>query len=107
MLLRITEYGVGTAVENRQLVGQSDSFSEGTQVAFWTRVQGGSAGHRIEHVWLREGVQASRIALRIGGPNWRTHSTKTLRSGVAGDWAVEARDEAGRVLARSEFVCIP
>ncbi len=106
-LLSITEYGVGTAVKNHNLVGQSDRFSEGTQVAFWTRVQGGARGHRIDHVWLREGVEAGRVSLQIGGSSWRTHSTKTLYAGVAGDWAVEARDDAGRVLARSEFVCVP
>ncbi len=106
-LLSITEYGVGTAVENYNLVGQSDRFSEGTQVAFWTRVQGGARGHRIDHVWLREGVEAGRVSLQIGGSSWRTYSTKTLYAGVAGDWAVEARDDAGRVLARSEFVCVP
>ncbi len=106
-LLRITEYGVGTAVENRQLVGQSDRFTEGTRVWFWTRVQGGTPGDRIDHVWLWEGVEATQISLEIGGSSWRTYSIQTLRAGMAGDWAVEARNEAGRVLARSEFVCVP
>jgi len=106
-LLSIAEYGVGTGVENRQLVGQSDRFTEGTRVSFWTRVQGGARGDRIDHVWLREGVEAMRLALEIGGSNWRTYSTQTLHAGVAGDWAVEARDDAGRVLARSDFVCVP
>ena len=106
-LLSITEYGVGTAVENRQLVGQSDRFTEGTRVWFWTRVQGGTRGDRIDHVWLREGVEATQISLEIGGSSWRTYSTQTLYAGVAGNWAVEARDDAGRVLARSDFVCVP
>ena len=105
--LRITESGVGTAVENRQLVGQSDRFTEGTRVWFWTRVQGGTPGDRIDHVWLREGVEATHLSLEIGGSSWRTHSIQTLFAGAAGDWAVEARDDAGRVLARSEFVCVP
>jgi cytoskeletal protein RodZ len=106
-LPRIAEYGVGTAVENRQLVGQSDRFTEGTRVWFWTRVEGGSPGDRIDHVWFREGVEATHISLEIGGSSWRTYSIQTLFAGAAGDWAVEARDDAGRVLARSEFVCVP
>jgi len=106
-LLSVTEYGVGTAVENRQLVGQSDRFTEGTQVWFLTRARGGSRGDRIEHVWLREGAEVSRVSLPIGGPSWRTFSKLTLQAGVAGDWAVEARDGAGLVLARREFVCVP
>ena len=106
-VLTITEYGVGTAVENRHLVGRGDRFTEGTQVWFWTRVQGGTRGDRIDHVWLRQGVEATRISLEIGGPSWRTYSAVTLHADVAGGWAVEARDDAGRVLARSEFVCVP
>ena len=106
-LLSIAEYGVGTAVENRLLLGQSDRFTEGTRVWFWTRVQGGTPGDRIDHVWLREGVEATHISLEIGGSSWRTYSIQTLLAGAAGDWAVEARDDAGRVLARSEFVCVP
>ena len=106
-LLSIAEYGVGTAVENRYLVGRNDRFTAGTRVWFWTRVQGGTRGDRIDHVWLHEGAEATHLSLKIGGSNWRTYSAQTLYSGVAGDWAVEARDDAGRVLARSEFVCVP
>ncbi len=105
--MHIPEHGVGTGVRNRQLVGRSDRFAVGTQVWFWTRVEGGKSGDRIDHVWLREGAEAARIPLTIGGSRWRTQSAKTLRAGAAGDWAVEARDAAGRVLARRKFVCVP
>ena len=72
---------------------------------FWTRVEGGSSGDRIDHVWLQDGVEALRVPLKLGGSRWRTYSNKTLHAGAAGAWAVEARDARGRVLARSEFVC--
>jgi hypothetical protein len=103
--LSISDYGVGTSVEGRQLVGRGDRFTEGTQVWFWTQVESGNRGDGIEHVWIRDGVETLRIPLRIGGASWRTYSAKTLRT--AGNWAVEARDDAGRVLARSEFACVP
>jgi type IV secretory pathway VirB10-like protein len=103
--LRIPDHGVGAGVENRELVGRGGPFSSGTRAHFWTRVQGGAPGDRIEHVWLREGVETARISLEIGGSNWRTYSVQTLAA--AGEWAVEARDDAGRVLARAEFVCVP
>lgn len=103
--LSISDHGVGTAVENRQLVGRSDRFAEGTQVWFWTNVTGGTRGDRIDHVWLQDGVEKLRIPLNIGGSRWRTQSSKTLHAGAAGDWAVEARDDQGRVLARTDFVC--
>ncbi len=73
---------------------------------FWTRVDGGTRGDRIDHVWLQDGLETTRISLQVGGPRWRTHSAKMLRAGAAGDWAVEARDTSGRVLARREFVCV-
>jgi hypothetical protein len=103
--LRVTESGVGTAVVDRQLEGRAASFVEGTKVFFWTRVEGGSPGDRIHHVWMRDGKEIS-IGLGIGGAHWRTHSTKTLHPGSVGTWAVEARDADGKVLARAEFVCV-
>ena len=103
--LSIPDHGVGTGVKNRQLVGEGDHFDEGTQVWFWTRVEGGQAGDSIDHVWLHNGVEAFRIPLKIGGARWRTYSAKTLHAGSAGNWAVEARDADSRVLARREFVC--
>jgi len=54
---------------------------------------------------MRDGKVEQSIPLRVGGPDWRTHSTKTL--GRPGEWAVEARDESGRVLARASFTCTP
>lgn len=105
-VMEIEEYGVGTAVKKRRLVGENDRFAEGTQVWFWTRVEGATAGDRIDHVWLEGGREATRISLRIGGSPWRTYSAKVLRAGSSGDWAVEARDAEGRVLARREFSCV-
>lgn len=101
----VPEFGVGTAVVNRQLQGKSDRFAEGTQIWFWTRVIGGEAGDRVRHVWIRDGRQVSSVELNLGGPHWRTQSRKTLLPGSVGRWAVEARDAEDRVLAREEFVC--
>jgi hypothetical protein len=105
--LSIPEHGVGTGVENRQLVGRGDRFRAGTRVWFWTRVEGGASGNAVDHVWLHEGTEAARVSLKLGGARWRTQSAKTLHPGSAGEWAVEARDAAGHVLARREFVCVP
>ena len=104
--MSVDEHGVGTAVKQRRLVGQADRFAAGAKVWFWTRVEGGKTGDRIEHVWLEGGQVAARIPLKIGGASWRTYSAKTLRAGSSGAWAVEARDADGRVLARSEFAAV-
>jgi cytoskeletal protein RodZ len=100
--LSVSEYGVGTDVQQRVLVGEASEFETGTMVVFWNRVMGGEPGRRIRHVWFHEGsVNASRD-LSIGAAHWRTYSKQTLRRD--GNWAVEAQDENGRVLARETFV---
>ena len=105
--LSIADSGVGTGVENRQLVGRGNRFTEGATVWFWTRVQGGRSGDTIRHVWLREGRPQGTIELNIGGSHWRTQSRWSMRPGTAGAWAVEARDAEGRLLTRAEFSCVP
>lgn len=104
--LIVTEHGVGSGVKNHRLVGESDRFDVGDRPWFWTRVEGGARGRAIDHVWIHEGVETSRVRLPVGGALWRTHSNKVLWEVAVGHWTVEARDESGRVLARSEFDCV-
>jgi cytoskeletal protein RodZ len=103
--LTVPDHAVGTGIANREIVGAGDRFTEGEQIWFWTRVVGGRTGETIRHVWIHEGHETATVELRLGGSHWRTQSRKTLRSGSTGRWAVEARDAAGYVLARREFVC--
>ncbi len=103
--LSVTEFGVGRRIVNLKLEGETDRFDQGARVCFATRVAGGQRGEVVRHVWLYEGRVEQTITLRLGGPDWRTHSNKTL--GRAGAWAVEARDDKGRVLARKSFTCGP
>lgn len=100
--LSIPDYGVGTGVRRRTLVGEASVFKTGTLVVFWTRVFGGEPGRHIRHVWSHEGNVTASIELSINAPHWRTYSNQTLRSD--GNWAVEAQDEDGRVLARKTFL---
>ena len=90
---------------NGRLEGAGDAFPAGSRVAFASRVLGGHAGEVIRHAWLFDGRLQQSIPLRLGGPDWRTHSAKLILH--PGAWAVEARDDAGHVLARSEFSCRP
>ena len=93
--------GVGTAIVDRQLIGQADRFSVGSRVVFWTHVRGGQAGDTIDHVWFRDGRLVGAASLAVGSPDWRTQSRRRLDP--SGVWAVEARDAEGHVLARHEF----
>jgi len=103
--LTVAESGVGLRLVGTRLEGEGDHFRPGQRVTFATRVLGGGAGESIRHVWLRDGKVEQSIRLRLGGASWRTYSTKTL--GRPGAWAVEARDEQGRVLARADLTVVP
>ena len=103
--ITVSAFGVGRRIVNRRLESQGENFEEGSVVWFQTRVVGGERGETIRHVWLRDGRAVQTVDLELGGSHWRTHSRKTLWG--AGEWAVEARDREGRVLARSDFVCVP
>ncbi|PYT07553.1 MAG: hypothetical protein DMF49_07830 [Acidobacteria bacterium] len=103
--LTVPEFGLGRRIVNRRLEGQDERFDVGVVVLFSTRVLGGKRGKHIRHVWLHEGRAVQSIALQLRGPDWRTYSRKTIRD--VGQWAVEARDEQGRVLARETFISVP
>lgn len=101
--LAVTEYGVGRRVIDLKLDGEGNRFPQGARVWFATRVTGGRRGDVVRHVWIYKGRTQQTITMRVGGPDYRTNSNKTLLH--SGAWAVEARDSQGRVLARSEFTC--
>ncbi len=106
--MSVRELGVGTGVdEDRNLVGESDSFPVGTRVWFWTRVLGGGRdGDFVRHVWFRSDEEVLNFGgLRIGSPSWRTYTNKLLGPGSEGEWRVEVRDPENRVLASKTFRC--
>ncbi len=103
--LSVSEFRLGRRIVNLQVVGEGDRFEPMARVTFQTRVLGGARGDVIRHVWIRDGRVEQSIPLHLGGPDYRTHSSKTL--GHEGAWVVEARDPAGAVLARVAFACGP
>jgi cytoskeleton protein RodZ len=102
-LLTIDQSGIGGRIAGSELADERASFTTGQPAYFWTRVRGGRAGQAIKHVWSVNGRVEQSITLRLGGADYRTYSTKTLYR--TGSWTVEARDEAGRVLATGSFTC--
>ncbi len=103
--LGAAESGVGSAVANRELQGKGDSFPEGSDVCFLTKIDGGQTGDKVEHVWIRDGKEMWRTSLAVGGSPWRTWSCKTMHRGSAGPWIVEARAGDGKVVAKASFRC--
>ncbi len=107
--MSVKQLGVGTGVgEDRNLVGESDSFPVDTRVWFWTRVLGGGEeGDYVRHVWFHDGEEVLNFGgLRVGSPSWRTWTNKILGPGSEGEWRVEVRDPQDRVLASKTFRCV-
>ncbi len=96
--IEVAEAVIGTGVVDRAPQGAASSFSQdvGTLYCF-TRITG-SDGETVEHVWYREGQEMARVPLQIGGPDWRTWSTKRIVSEWTGSWRVDIQQSDGSVL---------
>jgi hypothetical protein len=96
------EAQVGTAIENRMLIGASESFALGTQKLFCFSRVSNAAGSEIEHVWYKGDTEMGRVKLAINGSPWRTHSSKNLGEDAAGDWRCEVMHD-GKVIQTARF----
>ncbi len=72
------------------------------RVFYFTDVRG-MTGETLIHRWELNGAVVVEVALAIGGPRWRTYSTKQLDPSALGDWTVSAIDASGRVLSSDGF----
>ncbi len=72
------------------------------RIFYFTDVRG-MMGETLIHRWELNGEVVVEVALAIGGPRWRTFSTKQLDPGTLGDWTVSAVDASGRVLSSDGF----
>ena len=80
------EAAVGTAVENRALVGASESFpANAGKLACFARITDAADGE-IEFVWYKGDAEQARVKQAVKTNPYRTWSTKTLPADAAGDW---------------------
>lgn len=80
------EAAVGTAVENRALVGAAESFPAGTtKLACFARVTD-ATDSEVDFVWYKGDAEQGRVKQMVKGSPWRTWSTKTLPADATGDW---------------------
>lgn len=98
------EIAVATEVVDRMPMGESNEFpADVGDVWCWTRVTGADPGTVIEHVWMRGNEIMAVVPLEIGGPSWRTYSSKTIPPEWSGDWYVYVRDTDGYIYAIENF----
>ena len=96
------EVQVGTAIENRMLVGAAESFPVGTQKLFCFSRISNAAASEVEHVWYKGDTEMSRVKLAVNGSPWRTHSSKNLGDAAAGDWRCEVVHD-GKTIQTARF----
>ena len=96
------EIAVGRSVVDRMPVDTASAFpADVGRVAAWTRVTG-AAGDTLQYVWIH-GENEFPVSLAIGGPSWRTWTTKEIPPDWTGEWRIEVRDSAGNVLVSKRF----
>jgi hypothetical protein len=83
------ELSVGTAIENRELVGASETFQLSVGKLFCMSRVSNAAGSEIEHVWYKGDAEVARVKLMVSGSPWRTYSSKNLGDDGAGNWRCE------------------
>ncbi len=102
--MSVSEAGVGTGVEERELVGQGFQFdsSIGKLYAF-TRIIGAPSETRVSHMWYYGDQLMAEVNLPVRGANWRTWSSKSVIPQWIGQWRVDVVSEDGEVLDSLNF----
>ena len=72
------------------------------KVCFFTDIRN-CTGDAVTHRWIYRGRTMAEVKLSIGGPRWRTWSSKKLLPEWSGRWSVEVVDAAGTVLLPRSF----
>ena len=93
------EVKAGTGVENREVVGEAQSFTAGTTVWVWSRVS--EAEPNVKHVWKRDGQEVWSATLKIGSKKWSTQSRRTISK--AGAWEVDVQTTDGKSIGTVAF----
>jgi len=86
--------GLGDIAMNAKGIAAVYSFSEVI----------GLKGEVLEYRWLHEGKPVLRISVPVAADRWRSHAQKDINRGMKGDWRVELRDSADRLLASADFL---
>lgn len=92
-----------TAVVDREPTDAIETLdNDRTEVAFFTELRG-FAGETVTHRWEHGGEVAAEVPFQVGGPRWRTYSTKQLDPAETGQWTVSVVDASGQVLESASF----
>lgn len=102
--LTVTKLAVGTGVENRELVGEAQSFPAATEKVYcFLEAKDIPADTDAIFVWYLGDKEVNKTTLPVRqGARWRTWANKTI-NGKTGDWKIELQDANGSVLSTVTF----
>jgi len=95
---------VGTGVENLEPVGTAELFSASTEKVYcFIEATNISKDTEITFVWYHGDKEMLKFNAALkAGPKWRTYAHKNLY-GQKGNWKVEIKDAAGKVIKEVTF----
>ena len=103
-IMKIERIAVSTGVENRQPVGESDTFADSVGTLFcYTEIRGMGDSTTVSHVWYHGENRRADVKLNVRGYRWRTWSTKVIQKDWTGDWRVDIVSADGKILKSKRF----
>jgi hypothetical protein len=102
--MNVSNAVIATAIEERQPQGVAQSFDPNVEKVYcYTKIEGGSQGSQIHHVWKHDGDEVANVKLNVNGETWRTYSSKVIEPNRTGSWTVEIQDAQGNLLKEVPF----
>ena len=92
-----------TAVNDREPIDSISSLANDKNKIYYFTELRNMTGKTIKHRWEYNGKVMAEVPFSIGGPRWRTFSSKTLDPIWQGEWKVSVIDESGNTLSVSTF----
>ncbi len=89
------------SVEDRRPKDVDTRFRDGVEVWCFMSVENPGPKRRLKHQWFYEGNRKSNISVNVGGPTWRTWTSRPVYG--VGAWRVDIVDEEGTVLHSVAF----
>lgn len=100
----VVKMGVGTGMENRELIGEAETFPVETEKVYCClAVKDISVDTTVTFVWLLDGKELNRTTVSLKqGARWRTWAQKAIYN-KKGDWRVDLQDSTGNVVHSVSF----
>ena len=98
---------IATGLEDYAPVGVGESFPYDTEKLYcYSKIIGGVSGDYVEHRWYYGDKLMATVPLTLGGPRWRTFSSKRIIRTWEGEWRVEIV-HAGEAIKTLKFTITP